>query len=126
MPTPRKPTEVLELSGAFRKDPQRRRPVGPKHESGLGDPPSYLSEAERICWGEIVDNSPPGVLTQGERWIVEIAVMLMAKKRTVGLTAAEIAQLVKTMCLLGLTAVDRSRVVVEKDDKPSEFAEFLQ
>jgi hypothetical protein len=30
MPAYRKPTELLALSGAFEKNPQRRRPVGPK------------------------------------------------------------------------------------------------
>jgi hypothetical protein len=42
MPRPRKPTEVLELTGAFRKDPQRRRPVGAKSERGLRESPQSI------------------------------------------------------------------------------------
>lgn len=58
--------------------------------------------------------------------MVEIAAMLMAKKRREGLTAAEIGQLVKTQSLLGLTSVDRSRIIAEMPKERSPFAEFLQ
>ena len=35
----RKPTELLALSGAFEKNPQRRRRIGPKSDKPIGEAP---------------------------------------------------------------------------------------
>src|SRR5688500_1943592 len=46
MPRPRNPTGVLQLSGAFRKDPQRlaARAHEPQFMKGLGEPPDWLDD----------------------------------------------------------------------------------
>src|SRR3712207_7798672 len=67
MPAHRKPTELLQLSGAFEKNPARRRPVGPKSDKPIGDPPTYFAPDEAACWREFVADAPAGVLTGGDQ-----------------------------------------------------------
>ena len=50
MPAYRKPTELLALSGAFEKNPQRRHPVGPKSPHPIGEPPLHLAPDEAATW----------------------------------------------------------------------------
>jgi hypothetical protein len=49
----RKPTRLLEISGAFKKDPQRRRNHEPIPSGPLGDPPGFLPEPVKACWREL-------------------------------------------------------------------------
>ena len=72
----RKPSKVLELSGAFRKNPQRARPNEPVGEGPLGPPPDRLSDAEKAAWDEIARRAPRGVLTGSDRFVVELAARL--------------------------------------------------
>lgn len=111
MPRPRKPTAVLKLVGAFKANPKRTR-TDPEPSGPLGDPPEHLSEAERACWRELVVMSPPGVLTGGDAWAVEIAARLMAEYRADGrlFQAAKLSRLQAALGSLGLSPADRSRV----------------
>lgn len=127
MPAPRKPTEVLSLTGAFRKNPQRARPVGPKSSRPLGDPPAYMAEDEAACWAEFVANGPAGVLTSGDREVVELIARLMAKFRRDWLNGAELATLKTSLGELGRTPASRSKVSAPENDKPAgAFDAFLQ
>ena len=113
MARPRTPTEILELRGAFQANPSRRRPATPKSNKELGLPPKGLTDIEQACWAEIVTNIPPGVLTAGDRVIVEVIARLMAKLRTEGLSAmksAELNLLLNGLGRCGMTPADRSRV----------------
>lgn len=91
---PRKPSKVLELSGAFDKNPKRRRAGEPEDNRELGDPPAYLPAEALPCWVEIAQMAIPGVLTYADRYAVEIAARLMAKYRSRG-SVAVILELVK-------------------------------
>jgi hypothetical protein len=125
MPAHRKPTEVLLLNGAFKHDPKRARPIGPKADAPLGDPPPYFTETERACWLEAVGNAPAGVLTSADRFIVEIAARLIAKFRTEWLTGPEMAQLTRALARMGWTPADRSRVSAAPErQEPSVWDEF--
>lgn len=125
----RKPTHELEQSGAFEKDPQRRRdrenepvPAGP-----LGDPPEYLSPAAQSVWHELAGQVPQGVLTIADRFLVEIVSRQMARLRAgEDLKAAEINQIISCLSRMGLTPADRSRVAVPKppDEERDTFAEL--
>ena len=65
MPQHRKPADVLELSGAFEKNPQRRRAADPVPFEPIGDPPAALKrKAELEAWREIVKVAPPGILSR--------------------------------------------------------------
>lgn len=110
MGRPRIPSNVLELKGAFDKNPQRRR-EDPKVEAGLGAPPDYFNEAESEIWREIEASAPEGVLARSDRIAVEMLVSLLVKFRArESLKAAERAHMLNLLSRLGLTAADRSRV----------------
>lgn len=80
MARPRKPTNVLELTGAFKKDPQRRRedaePVGE-----LTAPPAHINGAVLHAWKEIAKYAPRDVLTNSDRLSLELAANLLAQFR---------------------------------------------
>ena len=117
---PPKPTKVLELSGAFAKNPQRKRlrawEVMPDGE--LGAPPqiwidkaSHSQESlELLCiWYELVEQAPAGILTSADRLFVELACRLMYKIRFRKSTAGDYAQLNRYLEQIRLTPVGRAR-----------------
>lgn len=125
MPRPRKPTETLELAGAFKKDPQRKRPIGPKSEAPLGEPPGYFADDEATVWAEVQNIVPPGVLTGADRFVVELLSRLVAKFRRDWLTGAEMSQMTWCCSHLGMTPTDRSKITVQQEKEASPFDEFL-
>jgi hypothetical protein len=104
MPQPRKPVEVLGLSGTFRPDRHGQRRVAPKSPHPIGDPPPSLAADEAGCWREFVSNAPAGVLTAGDRWALEALARLHAKsRRPEGLLAAEMGHLRALLGEMGAT-----------------------
>lgn len=83
MPGIRKPTNVLELKGAFKKDPQRARARAnePTDERDVGKPPRGLSKDERAAWKELTDCAIPGVLRYADRPAVLAAAQLYARMK---------------------------------------------
>ncbi len=126
MPAHLKPTEILELNGSFQKNPQRRRPVGPKSKDGIGEPPAHLDATEKQIWAELVQNAPQGVLTSADRVILALACQLESKARTRTISDAQRNQLIKILSLFGFTPADRSRITaVETKDETDLFAKFV-
>ena len=117
MPAYRKPTELLELSGAFAKNPQRRRPVrrrpvAPKSPHPIGDPPACLGPDEAAAWREFCRDAPAGVLTSGDRAALEATARLIAKaRRPGGLSGAELGHLRGFLSELGASPASRGRVL---------------
>jgi hypothetical protein len=70
MGRPRKPGAVLELTGAFRKNRQRKR-TEPPATGPLGDPPEHFTAEQAVVWHELAAACPPGVLTRSGRLLVE-------------------------------------------------------
>jgi hypothetical protein len=119
MPAYRKPTELLALSGAFEKNPQRRRenrqrrrPIGPKSDKPIGDPPAHLAPDEAAAWREYLRDAPAGVLTGYDRWALEAVCRLVAKARREGLTGGELGILRGFLAELGASPAARGRVRV--------------
>lgn len=103
---------MLELTGAFKKDPQRRalREGEPEVASPLGDPPTVLDEAEQERWRELRRDVP--WLNVTHRQVVELAVRLWMKMRKNTATAGELALLKSCWTDLGMTPSASSRVKV--------------
>jgi hypothetical protein len=111
MARPRLPTARLEASGAFLKDPQRRRARAnePRVTGPVGDPPAFLDGAQRAVWCELCALAP--WLVSADRICLEVAVRLLADLRTQGgLPAPLLAQLMNALVRLGFTPADRSRI----------------
>jgi hypothetical protein len=111
MGRPRKPTAVLELTGAFRKNPQRKR-TEPPTTGPLGDPPKHFTPEQTAVWHELAAACPPGVLTRSDRLIVEIAVVLMLRVRNqrAHMRRGELNVLISVLSRMGMSPADRSRV----------------
>jgi len=123
----RKPSAILEASGAFGKNPNRRRPHEPRSNQPVGDPPAYLSPTEREIWAAIVFDCPAGVLTAADRWVLAMACQLQALAQARTIKGVERQQLISCLARFGMTPSDRARVSVapsasEQDDPFSEFA----
>ncbi|MDP9267275.1 MAG: P27 family phage terminase small subunit [Acidobacteriota bacterium] len=132
MGRPRKPTEILELNGAFKKDPQRRkgrenepRPTGP-----LGDPPESFEKEEKAMWFEISAQIPAGVATNADRISFELMCKIASKVREEGIggrhgaSVGEVAQLNNLLGSFGLKPADRSKISVPK--RPEEESIFTK
>lgn len=111
MGRPRKPTAVLELTGAFRKNPQRKR-TEPPTAGPLGDPPEHFTAEQDAMWHELASICPPGVLMRSDRVVVEIAVVLMLQFRKQGahMSRSDFKQLVSVLSRMGMSPADRLRV----------------
>ena len=123
----RKSTTVIEATGGFKKNPQRRR-IDPPVSDEIGLPPDYFSEYEKAIWHELVSTSPKGVLKNSDRSALEIASTLLAdyRKDRASFSPARLAALQKALASLGRTPVDRGRLVApEPEPNPDNpFAMF--
>lgn len=116
MARPRTPTNVLELKGAFKKNPQRARQdaesVGP-----LSSAPPHLAGAELDAWNEIAQYAPPGVLTDSDRIALEVAANLLAQFRNdpVEFPSTKLVRLEALLGKFGMTPADRAKVGGKKE-----------
>lgn len=123
----RKPIQLLELTGATRKNPQRyreRKASASGIAAGLGPPPAEWvekSETHDRCrqllqiWNEIVAQDVLRVLNVSHRVLVENTCHLMYKIRRASAgygkaTSGDFAQVANNLAKMGMTPADSSRV----------------
>lgn len=130
MARPRTPTNVLDARGAFRKNPQRER-VDPPTAGKLRPPPkgSHFNDDRRQVWKELVKAAPKDVLTESDRFALEIACLLMVEFREnpLDFPAAKLVRLETLLGKFGMTPADRAKVAGAKDKKKNTnpFADLL-
>jgi len=124
MPRPRKPTALLELSGAFKKHPERRKQrLGEPIASGeIGAEVENLPKLASVCWRRIVELAPKGVLKNCDEGFVELTARLWANVKSGRATVAEQALLLKCWQQLGCTPASRASVQVKPEDAENEFS----
>lgn len=110
-----KATAVLEASGSFDKNPQRRR-VDPVASNEIDPPPSYFDESERAVWFELIASSPIGVLKNSDHSALEIASTLLSdfRKDRKSFSSSRMSSLQKALSSLGRTPIDRGRIVASE------------
>lgn len=126
MARPRKPTNVLELNGAFKKDPQRARKDAEPAGELTGAPP-HINGAVLHAWNEITRYAPRDVLTESDRLSIELAANLLAQFREdpIEFTAAKLVRLEALLGKFGMTPADRSKVGGKKEaPKGNPFADL--
>jgi hypothetical protein len=127
---PRKPTALLEATGRFLHDPQRRRAREhePKAVGAIGEPHRDLGRAEKRIWRELAVELPLGVAGNSDRLAFRKLVRLEALSRQ-GITKVSEEQLLRSyLAAFGMTPSDRSRVTllpVQRSLKQDPLAEFL-
>lgn len=119
MPAVRKPTAILEASGAYKHDPRRRRHGEPDSGRGVGPAPEWLAQDARAIWDEIVADCAPGVWQSGDRGFLAALSELLARFRRdpTGFGTKSMTQLLGMLARAGMTPADRSKVVVGKSDE---------
>jgi phage terminase small subunit len=127
MPFPRTPSALLETKGAYIKEPSRKleRANEPTTDRPIGDPPEYLTKAERKVWRELVKQSCPGVLKEPDRLMFAMLVGLATKfQNREKMVIAETNQMITLSSKFALNPADRSRVQVAAAPK-SNLQSFL-
>jgi hypothetical protein len=127
MPRPRKPSNVLELKGSFKKNPQRARTPVKAPEGPFGPPPPRFDEEQRSCWYEVLELIPPAILAHADRVQVELLATLLAEFRQAyyAFPAQKIGHLRLCLDALGLTPASREKFNRPEPDKAADrFAEF--
>ncbi|MGA4634530.1 hypothetical protein ACPA5B_11680 [Pseudomonas solani] len=126
MARPRKPTNVLELTGAFKKNPNRTREDA-QTAGALSAPPDHLNGGALHAWKEIAAFAPLDVLTDSDRLALEIAAQLLFQFREnpVEFPATKLVRLEALLGKFGMTPADRAKVAGGgKPPKGNEFEEF--
>lgn len=109
---PRTPAKILELKGAWKKDPQRRRSsVGGSGEFNR-QPPSYMPQECVRAWNFIVEQVPPGVLTASDYASVEIMARLQSQIWMTG-SLDSIKELRQWFGQYGMTASAREKIAAK-------------
>lgn len=128
MARPRKPTNVLALTGAFKKHPERaaERSNEPEAAGEIGEAPARLTEPERECWVELVSSAHAGVLCAADRLFVEYGARVLAQLRSSSEIDPKLGIRFETVCArLGMTPADRSKVqIVKPKENENPFAKF--
>lgn len=121
----RTPSNVLQMSGANKKHPERAktRKHEPMPKAGIGPAPKQWDEQLRKVWDEIVGITPAGVLGDSDRIALELAVHLLVEYREnpKGFTTSRFAPLVSLLSRFGLTPADRTRISVPSGKGGNEF-----
>src|SRR5438093_1268614 len=90
-----RPSIILDLHGT-RRTRHKGRPPDAIAPGTLGDPPADLSEAERECWRNAIENAPAGLLGTIDtsllrQWAVAEARFLAAREAQAKLDASDLA-----------------------------------
>lgn len=122
----KKPSKILELTGAFKKDPQRKNHQEPEGKGEFNkDPPAHLTNSQKTHWHEIIGLVPDGVLTGSDVLQVEIVVGLldMYREEKGRVHVSVIQRLTSEMGKLGLDPAARAKLQIDKK-KVGEFDDF--
>jgi phage terminase small subunit len=127
MPARKKSLSLLKLSGGLNNHPGRYagRTDLASCPDGIGDPPSHISIARKNIWAELVAQLPVGHLQSADRFLLEIVTGLMTKQRNrrALITKGEVSLLINALSKLGLTPVDRSRVIIPAKPQKNAYSE---
>lgn len=119
MPKPRKPTKILQFTGAFDKNPKRAesRAHEPASTGPIGAPPAELTGHDLTAWLRIVDECPKGVLTKRDRQHVFATALIGGAILGGSRDPKLIAQYRISLAELGMTPASASKVSAPDADE---------
>lgn len=105
-----------------------KRPLNadePEAAGELGAPPAGWTSEQKALWWEIVNAAPAGVLTESDRFLVELAVRNLAQVRaSPDMTAAQSAEMRRCLGEMGMTPGERGRLTSPKKGGGNPFADL--
>ena len=127
MARPRKPTNVLEASGAFKKNPNRARPSEPKVEEPIGKPPMYMAGPAKKIWKEILKLAPNGVMTRADSVALELCANLLSEYRNdpAEFSAQKLARMESLLGKFGMNPSDRSKLSISQATEANPFDDLI-
>jgi phage terminase small subunit len=126
MSRPRTPTNILELRGAFKRNPQRKRGSEPEPVIGIGPAPKWFDVGHRDIWAELTAQYAASILTVSDRLALEILCCLVQEYRedpTV-MSGAKIARMEALDGKFGGTPAGRAKLTVPKKQDENPFSDF--
>ncbi len=126
MGRPRKSARVLELTGSYKKDPQRKNDEAPEVKAiTAADAPTNMLAGPRRCFEELIGRMPEGVFTVAEVPMLEVAAELLFEARQcwAEFPAAKLGQLKSIYCQLGMTPGERTKLIAPGKPKGNKFDE---
>lgn len=120
MPNRHKPTKVLELSGAFAKNPSRRRTGTVTDSRPVGDAPEHLTDEVKEMWRELVQEAPAGLLAQSDRVTLEVTANLLVEFREQGadMKTMRLNLLVRLLGMIGCNPQTRASMDLPATPEP--------
>lgn len=117
------PTELAQLKGADKKNPQRYRGKMPKSKLPLGPAPEYMTDEQKACWDELSFYAIPGVLTGADKQVLEVTANLLAEYRENPnkFPVGKYRPLFSGLAVMGMTPSDRRKLAVEKPKDDDDF-----
>jgi len=109
-----KPTAIKALSGAYKKNPDRKPKAEPQPRMGIGAAPKWMTGFQSNIWDEFVDQIAPGVLKNMDRIFLEQGVLLLEKSRLDEINSADRSALLTVLGKLGMNPCDRQKITVEQ------------
>lgn len=111
MSRPRTPATILQLKGAFKDNPNRKREDA-KVNKPIGEPPKTLTLFQLKIWREIVSKIPDDVAGDADEFMLELVVILFSEFRETPalFTAAKYGILHRLLSDLGMTPQGRAKI----------------
>jgi hypothetical protein len=104
----------------------RKKPT-PIAQEPLGPPPAQLSPVELEIWNDLIATTPRGIqLIAADRYLLEIAAMLIAEQRHGTITAASRNHLLTALHKLGRSPTSRYTLGISEQPEPSTDDAFVQ
>jgi len=117
---------VLQLNGAFNKNPARGRARAnePQVSGELGNAPSFLSKDEKAVWRQIRRTCT--WLSSADQLPVEAICKLVWRIRSGAAKSSDFGVLNSLMASVGIPAAHRSKVQMPTKEEKDPFAAFME
>lgn len=125
MARPRTSAKILQLKGAFDKDPARKRQDSEGSAPFDIDPPAHLPQQAVPAWRYVVSRLPKVAIYNCDEVAVEQAALLLSAVWTLGVVAGldHLKELRQWLAVLGMTPAARTKIPphVPKEDAKNPF-----
>jgi phage terminase small subunit len=123
---PRTPSNLLELKGAYKRNPNRRHHAEPVPTKKIGLPPRTFDKAHKKIWRELVRCFELASLGNSDRLALEVLCCLTHefRKDPESFQAAKHGRMSSLIGLFGGMPAMRSKIQVKKKPQANAFADF--